>query len=231
MAKIAHEAYQQFQYTDSAPVDMRETKLKLHYRVADEKRLAWSKERLAALNGKKPTAQPDIYAREQLLLAENPQRELKLQAISIGAFAIAAIPNEVFALTGLKIKGQSPFSTTMVIELANGAEGYIPPPEQHKLGGYTTWAARTAGLEVTAERAICHTAVSLLMQLTVVEIPDLPKVALIPRSMMEPKGPYPQAILSSKPAAYFRMGQPEPWPIIDSSGNAHEAVHEDGVVF
>lgn len=28
----------------------------------------------------------------------------------------------------------------MNIELANGAEGYIPPPEQHKLGGYTTVA-------------------------------------------------------------------------------------------
>src|SRR5947207_1686563 len=193
MAKIAHEAYQQFQYTDSAPVDMRETKLKLHYRVADEKRLAWSKERLAALNGKKPTAQPDIYAREQLLLAENPQRELKLQAISVGTFAIAAIPNEVFALTGLKIKGQSPFSTTMVIELANGAEGYIPPPEQHKLGGYTTWAARTAGLEVTAEPGILNAAVGALEKVGVVDIEGLPRVALERHSMAQKNGPYTQA--------------------------------------
>src|SRR5207237_713929 len=174
---------------------------------------------------------PDIYAREQLLLAEHPERELKRQGIRIGDFAISAIPNEVFAITGLKIKGQSPFSTTMVIELANGAEGYIPPPEQHKLGGYTTWAARTAGLEVSAETGIVNHSIWMLQQLTVVEIPDLPKIALIPRSMIEPNGPYPQAILSSRPAAYFRMGQAEPWPVIDSSGNAHEGIHEDGLVF
>ena len=71
---------------------MVESKLKLRYRVADEKRLEWSRQKVAALNGKKPTAQPDIYAREQLMLAENPDRELKLQAIRIGNFGIAAIP-------------------------------------------------------------------------------------------------------------------------------------------
>ena len=31
-----------------------------------------------------------------------------------------------------------------VIELANGGDGYIPPPEQHLLGGYNTWPARSA---------------------------------------------------------------------------------------
>ena len=45
----------------------------------------------------------------------------------------------------------------MNIELANGSEGYIPPPEQHALGGYTTWPARTAGLEVQAEPKIVET--------------------------------------------------------------------------
>src|SRR6267142_505284 len=116
MAKIAHEAYQQIKYSDSLPLAMQERKQTLTYRLPDEKRLAWAKQRMAALNGKKPTAQPDIYAREQLILAADPLRELKLQAIAIGDdFAIAAIPNEVFALSGLKIKAQSPFSTTMVI--------------------------------------------------------------------------------------------------------------------
>jgi len=41
-----------------------------------------------------------------------------------------------------------------VIELANGDEGYIPPPAQHDLGGYTTWPARTAALESKAEPKI-----------------------------------------------------------------------------
>jgi len=43
---------------------------------------------------------------------------------------------------------------TMNIELANGSEGYIPPPEQHMLGGYTSWPARTAALEFQAEPKI-----------------------------------------------------------------------------
>jgi hypothetical protein len=48
------------------------------------------------------------------------------------------------------------------MELANGAEGYIPPPEQHRLGGYTTWPARTAGLEVEAEPKIVGALLKLL---------------------------------------------------------------------
>ena len=97
---------------------------------------------------------PEVYAKEAIFLHDEPRRELKLQAIRIGELGITAIPNEVFAITGLKIKAQSPFETTMNIELANGSEGYIPPPEQHALGGYTTWPARTAGLEVQAEPKI-----------------------------------------------------------------------------
>ena len=48
----------------------------------------------------------------------------------IGDVAITTTPNETYALTGLKLKAKSPLPKTMVIELANGADGYIPPPEQ-----------------------------------------------------------------------------------------------------
>ena len=79
-----------------------------------------------------------------------------------GNLGITAIPNEVYAITGLKLKRQSPLPTTFNVELANGAEGYIPPPEQHALGGYTTWPARTAGLEVQAEPRIVEALLGLL---------------------------------------------------------------------
>ena len=75
-----------------------------------------------------PASLPEVYAREAIILHEEPTRELKLQAVRIGELGIAAIPNEVFAITGLKIKARSPLETTMNIELANGSEGYIPPP-------------------------------------------------------------------------------------------------------
>jgi hypothetical protein len=53
--------------------------------------------------------------------------------------AIAAIPFEVFAETGLELKDKSPFGDTFTIELANGSFGYLPTPRQHRFGGYETW--------------------------------------------------------------------------------------------
>ncbi|MFQ5809826.1 MAG: alkaline phosphatase family protein, partial [Armatimonadota bacterium] len=77
---------------------------------------------------------------ETVLLAQGPPtRTLKLQAIRIGGLGITAIPNEVFGATGLRIKKKSPLQPTMNVSLANGYFGYIPPPEQFELGGYTTW--------------------------------------------------------------------------------------------
>ena len=162
VARVAHQAYQSIAYHDWVPLAMAETKLTLARRTPDPKRLAWATEIVdrmqaqAKTNDKAsvPQSQPQVYAKEAIYLHEEPQRELKLQAIRIGGLGITAIPNEVFAITGLKLKMRSPFETTMNIELANGSEGYIPPPEQHRLGGYTTWPARTAGLEVQAEPRI-----------------------------------------------------------------------------
>ena len=98
-----------------------------------------------------PKTQPEIYAKEQIILHERQSAEVVTQAVRIGKIAIATTPNETYAITGLKIKAASPLEKTMVIELANGGDGYIPPPEQHRFGGYNTWAARSAGLEVMAE--------------------------------------------------------------------------------
>ena len=97
------------------------------------------------------------------------KRELKLQAIRIGDLGIAGIPCEVYGSTGLAIKAASPFSTTMNISLANGGEGYLAPPEQHKLGGYTTWRARTSCLEELAEPKIKAVVVGLLVMIATAE--------------------------------------------------------------
>ena len=62
-----------------------------------------------------------------------------VQALHIGDLAVCTLPFEVFAEIGLDLKKRSPFPRTMVISLANGTNGYLPTPEQHKLGGYETW--------------------------------------------------------------------------------------------
>src|SRR5678815_4915719 len=151
-----------------------------------------AKEVVAKLGDSLPQSQPEIYAKEALYLHDRPKAELKLQALRIGDLGITAIPNEVFAITGLKLKKQSPFSLTFNIELANGAEGYIPPPEQHALGGYTTWPARTAGLEVQAETRIVDILLSMLE-----EVSGRPR-----RPLVDELGSYTHLARTREPRAY-----------------------------
>ena len=47
---------------------------------------------------------------------------------------------------------------------ANGYNGYLPTPEQHQLGGYETWRARSSYLEVDAATKIQSTLLSLLRE-------------------------------------------------------------------
>jgi hypothetical protein len=222
MARLAFDAYRRIEYRTWVPLAMAQEKLTLRRRVPDDKRLAWARSMVAGMRD--PTApanRPEVYAKEQVYLNDEPQRELVLQAIRVGDLGIAAIPNEVYGLTGLKIKAQSPLEPTFNMELANGSEGYIPPPEQHKLGGYTTWPARTAGLEVQAEPKI----VEALLQL-------LEKVAGRPRrKAVETCGRYATAVLASRPMAYWRLGEMAGREAHDASQHGCQAMYEDGVVF
>ena len=54
-------------------------------------------ERWRRPKGTAPRSLPEVYAKEAIYLHDEPERELKLQAIRIGELGIAAIPNEVFA--------------------------------------------------------------------------------------------------------------------------------------
>tara|TARA_Y100001934_G_scaffold274497_1_gene366993 strand:- start:505 stop:1902 length:1398 start_codon:yes stop_codon:yes gene_type:complete len=109
---------------------------------------------------------PDDYARETVLLSKWPDRHaFKVQVLRAGDFAFAATPCEMYGSTGLKIKQDSPFKTTMVVGLANGYSGYLPPPDQFQYGGYTTWRARTSMLEHQAEPKI-RSELSRLMKQT-----------------------------------------------------------------
>ena len=68
-----------------------------------------------------------------------PTLDVVVQTHRIGDLAVAAMPFEVFAEIGLELKQRSPIQPLMNISLANGSNGYLPTPEQHKLGGYETW--------------------------------------------------------------------------------------------
>jgi len=221
LAALAAGAIEKVVHKTDVSLAMAETLVAVNRRTPDADRLAWAQKIVAGLNGKKPTTQPEIYAREAVMLHAEPTRELKLQAIRIGDFGIAAIPNEVFAITGLKIKAQSPLAATFAIELANGADGYIPPAEQHALGGYTTWPARSAGLEVGAESKIVEAVLGLLE-----------KVAAKKRRNLPDPGdePYAKRVLASKPVGYWRLGELAGPNAADLVGK-NPATFEPGIVF
>jgi hypothetical protein len=221
IARKAHEAYQSIRWHDSAPLAIRETKIALHRRTPSPERLEWAKKVVAEIKTPLPKGQRQVYAMEQFHLDRDPVRELKLQAIKIGELGIAAIPNEVFALSGLKIKAQSPLEPTFTIELANGSEGYIPPPEQHSLGGYTTWPARTAALEGQAEPKIVETVLNLLE-----DAAGKPR-----RKPVEPLDAYAKAVLESKPLAYWRLDEMGGDVAHDATGHGHDAKFEGGHAF
>jgi neutral ceramidase len=80
------------------------------------------------------------YAQRAVQQQESPDLVcVVLQAVRIGELGIAAIPFEVFSEIGLELKARTPFRPSFTMELANGGYGYLPTPEQHKLGGYETW--------------------------------------------------------------------------------------------
>ena len=195
VARYAERALDSLAYRDFASLAMVEKTIALKYRVPDEKRLDWASPIATAIENELPKSIPEVYAMEAVILHQRQSTELKLQAIRIGDLTIATLPNEVYALTGLKLKGRSPSPSHFNIELANGAEGYIPPPEQHALGGYTTWPARTAGLEVEAEPKV----IAILLD-------ALEEVTLQPRrSMLDQHGRFANDILAAKPMSYWRL--------------------------
>ncbi|MFN0129576.1 MAG: neutral/alkaline non-lysosomal ceramidase N-terminal domain-containing protein [Verrucomicrobiales bacterium] len=219
MAEMAAGVMRRLEWRESVPLRMAERTLALQYRVPDAERLAWARQVVAGIGDRLPQSQPEIYAAEAIHLHDRQRTELKLQAVKIGDLGLTALPNEVVAITGLKLKARSPFPITMNIELANGAEGYIPPPEQHRLGGYITWPARTAGLEEEAEPRIVETVLGLLE-----EVSGQPR-----RSIVVENGPYAEAVLASDPVAYWRLDDIT-WPVArDARPEARHATMEPGV--
>lgn len=221
LADIAFKAYSTIKYQDNADLAMAETRLTLKYRVPDKQRLEWAQRIVAAMGDRLPKDTTEVYAREQIYLHERQQTGVVVQALRIGDMAIATTPTETYAITGLKIKAASPLRNTMVFDLTNGGDGYIPPPEQHLFGGYNTWAARSAGLEVMAEPKIAEAAVILLEQVT-----GKPR-----RETKLSQGPAARTILDLKPAAWWRLDEFAGPHAFDATGRQRDAVYEREVTY
>lgn len=221
LVRLALSALQDIRYQSELSLAMSEERMTMAYRVPDQQRLEWAQRILNSMGDRLPSDQVEVYAREQLLLHEAQNTEIVVQALRIGDIAIATTPNETYAVTGLKIKAASPLPNTMVIELANGGDGYIPPPEQHAFGGYNTWAARSAGLEVTAEPRITQAAIRLLEQVT----------GQSRRPWMLPEGPAAAKIRQLRPLAWWRLNEFNGPLAADAGGQQRHAHLEPGITY
>ncbi len=67
------------------------------------------------------------------------------------------------------IKSRSPGQRAFTISLANGAYGFLPTRQQHKLGGYETWMG-TNRVEVEAAHKIADTLVEMMERLHALQL-------------------------------------------------------------
>lgn len=221
LVELVVKAYDSIVFHEDADLAMEEARFKLKYRVPNQQRLEWAQNILGEMGDRAPANQTEVYAREQIFLDALQSTIVVVQALRIGDVAIATTPCETYALTGLKIKLQSPLKNTMVIELANGGDGYIPPPEQHRLGGYNTWEARSAGLEIAAEPRITEAALGLLEKIS----------ARRRETYRQSLGTSVKQLLAQAPIAYWRLDEFSAPVARDASGHQNHGHYESGVAF
>lgn len=218
---LAMKAYKTIEYQPNPTVEMAEKRMTLKYRVPDLQRLEWAKNIVEEMGDRLPETTTEVYAREQVILHERRQADIVVQGLRIGDIGIATTPNETYAITGLKVKHASPLKHNIVIELANGGDGYIPPPEQHLFGGYNTWAARSAGLEVTAEPKIAEACISLLEKVS----------GLTRKTYSQSVGPAAKTIQELKPIAWYRLDEFAGPLAKDSTSNQNHAFYDPRVTY
>jgi hypothetical protein len=149
------------QHQPDARLGMVQREVTLKYRRPTAEQLAAARRVVAVKDPVEKEKLPRLaenYARSTIAAAERQEATLtvKLQAIRIGDFAVCGIPFETFVEIGLDLKKRSPFPLTMVIGLANGRHGYLPTPEQHKLGGYETWLGTNVVQEDTSDILVAN---------------------------------------------------------------------------
>lgn len=166
IAQRVYEAHQAVEFHDYVPLGMAQREITLAVRKPDAELRSYMEKVAAKPDDEKPYhAHEKTYAERIERLIEAPDEiQVLLQAVRIGDLGIATMPFEVFTEIGLEIKEKSPFPQTFTIELANGSYGYLPTPEQHKLGGYETWMGSN-NVEEQASRKMTDQLLEMLQSL------------------------------------------------------------------
>lgn len=135
------EAHKALQWHEHVKLSSLERTLTFERRYPTKAEVEWAE----AVKAKKiKPMSTSRYSTYSTVLAYNspempPTIDVVVQTHRIGDLAVAAMPFEVFAEIGLELKQRSPIRPLMNISIANGSHGYLPTPDQHRLGGYETW--------------------------------------------------------------------------------------------
>lgn len=154
VAQAVAGACKTLKYQDWVPLGVAQKEVTLGLRIPTQEEVEQAREvtKQSKLFPRMETLE-QVYARETVLLADFPKEvSAPLQVLKIGELRVSAIPAEVFVEIGLGLKSRH--AQTFTVSLANAYHGYLPTPEQHKLGGYETWRARSACLEADASTKI-----------------------------------------------------------------------------
>jgi len=155
-ADAAYRAVQKIDDYDESPiVAMKQRIVTIHYRKPKQEDIDRAIElmKLSSKERNEINSRTSSVAQNTLRFSEpemTKTEDVIIQAIRIGDQAIVSMPFEVLVEIGMEIKEKSPFPQTLIIELANGGYGYLPPPHQHKLGGYETWLGTSRFVEDTS---------------------------------------------------------------------------------
>jgi len=131
--------------------------------TADE--VTWARQAVAATPvGGGPGREDLVRAHRNIILAELKKEffDAEVQVISIGNVAVTGLPGEIFVELGLEIKRRSPFSHTILAELANGNVGYVCTEKAYVEGGYEPTSSR---VHSGSGETLVRTALDLLHQL------------------------------------------------------------------
>lgn len=102
---------------------------------------------------------------------------VEVTALSLGDAALVTNAGKLFAEDGLRIRNNSPFSITMVANLANGACGYIPTASAFQHGGYETHrTVYTSRLAKNAGDIVVRSCVNLLEDIFSSSRPSVPDI-------------------------------------------------------
>jgi neutral ceramidase len=122
--------------------------------------LAWARETSAKFGKRDAAPFLDFVKAFKILLVEERKGkpiQSEIQVFALGdSCAIVSFPNEIFTELGQYLKSRSPYAHTIITELTNGSNGYIPDRKAYDEGNYEPTSTRAApgSGEILVENAL-----------------------------------------------------------------------------